>query len=57
MTHFIKLCKFCGDVIAQCRCINANKDKIYGVCNKCVIKQIVEPDKKLEDTKEVVNGN
>jgi hypothetical protein len=35
MSHFIEICKYCGDVIAQCRCPSPNKEKRIGVCDKC----------------------
>jgi len=35
MKHFIKLCKICGEVISQCRCISKDKVKFYGICKKC----------------------
>jgi ribosome-binding protein aMBF1 (putative translation factor) len=35
MSHFIEVCKFCGTVIAQCRCFSCIRTKKLGVCNKC----------------------
>lgn len=35
MSHFIELCKVCGDVISQCRCPDSLKEKRYGICEKC----------------------
>jgi len=35
MSHFIEVCKYCGDVISQCRCPSPNKEKREGVCNRC----------------------
>lgn len=35
MSHFIEICKHCGDVISQCRCPSPNKEKREGVCDKC----------------------
>lgn len=37
--HFIKICKCCGEVIAQCRCMDMNKKKEYGICMKCKTKK------------------
>lgn len=33
--HGIVLCKHCGVVIAQCRCMDCGKLTVYSVCNKC----------------------
>jgi hypothetical protein len=44
MSHFIELCKICGDVISQCRCPDLNKEKRYGVCAKCAAQQTLAPD-------------
>jgi hypothetical protein len=35
MSHFIEICKFCGNFIAQCRCMDCNKVKKIGVCDRC----------------------
>jgi hypothetical protein len=35
MSHFIKKCKICGQVIVQCRCISENKTIIYDTCDEC----------------------
>lgn len=35
MSHFIKLCAYCGTVISQCRCMDKNKPLTYGCCDKC----------------------
>jgi large subunit ribosomal protein L34 len=35
MSHFIEICKFCGGVIAQCRCMSCDKTTKMGVCSKC----------------------
>lgn len=44
MSHFIELCKICGDVISQCRCPDPRKEKRYGVCEKCAAQQLLAPD-------------
>ena len=31
--HFIMKCRYCGKIIAQCRCPDPNKTVEYGVCN------------------------
>jgi len=33
--HRTKICKKCGIVISQCRCIKCDKKKIYSICEKC----------------------
>lgn len=33
--HFIEVCKVCGEVICQCRCMSRDKKKTLGVCEKC----------------------
>ena len=35
--HFISRCKYCHDIIAQCRCPGP-KATIYGVCPSCAGK-------------------
>ena len=35
MSHFIEYCTYCKRVIAQCRCISAEKEQRYGVCKDC----------------------
>jgi hypothetical protein len=35
MSHYIKKCKECEGVIAQCRCPDGNKKTTYGICNDC----------------------
>lgn len=35
MSHFIRKCKKCGDVIAQCRCPEGANNIEYGICDKC----------------------
>jgi len=44
--HFIMLCKNCNAVIAQCRCRDLNKPKIYAICDNCEKKETV---KELKD--------
>ena len=39
MGHYIELCKYCGDVVSQCRCPSKDKEVRYGVCNKCKDKK------------------
>jgi len=33
--HYKVVCNECGVVITQCRCMDANKETRYGVCEKC----------------------
>jgi hypothetical protein len=35
MSHYIELCNHCGKVISQCRCMDVNKVKRYGICDEC----------------------
>ena len=35
MTHFIEICKVCGRIISQCRCMSCDKVKKEGICDKC----------------------
>ena len=44
MSHFIEVCKFCGDVITQCRCPDPNKEKRYGVCVNCAAQHVNAAD-------------
>jgi hypothetical protein len=39
MSHFIELCKKCGKVISQCRCMAGDKEKRYSVCKECKEKE------------------
>lgn len=39
MNHFIKYCKECNKVIAQCRCPKENKEIQYGICSECKAKK------------------
>jgi len=38
MQHFIEVCKFCKDIISQCRCPSEDKVRTFGVCRKCARK-------------------
>ena len=49
MSHLIKLCRKCGDVISQCRCRDRNKATEYGICNKCSQQGEEVPLKEYED--------
>lgn len=40
MSHFIEICKLCGDVISQCRCPSPYKVEREGICTKCSNKDI-----------------
>ena len=33
--HGRTICKNCGDVIAQCRCIDCGKLETFSLCRKC----------------------
>lgn len=33
--HFQKVCRNCGTVVVQCRCMDSNKAIIYCTCDKC----------------------
>ncbi len=33
--HYIELCRECGTVISQCRCMNPTKETRYGICDAC----------------------
>jgi phage gp45-like len=33
--HYKLVCKECGIIIAQCRCMDLNKPTHYDVCEKC----------------------
>jgi hypothetical protein len=35
MSHYIKICELCENVISQCRCISNDKEKLYGICDEC----------------------
>ena len=35
MSHYIKICKICGTVISQCRCMSCEKTRQEGICKKC----------------------
>lgn len=41
--HFKKVCKFCGTLIGQCRCMSLDKTVIYETCNKCKDNSIAPP--------------
>lgn len=32
--HYIERCRYCHDVISQCRCFMPGKEERLGVCNK-----------------------
>ena len=53
MTHFIKYCKKCKAIIAQCRCPDLNKTKEFGICVSCSEEgqevPISEYDKRIDD--------
>jgi hypothetical protein len=34
-SHYIKTCSKCATVIEQCRCMDANKTVLHGICDKC----------------------
>lgn len=35
MSHFVKLCKFCGRMMSTCRCPSKDKAITVGVCPTC----------------------
>jgi len=35
MSHFIKICEECKDILNQCRCPAKDKNVIYGICSRC----------------------
>lgn len=37
--HGQTVCRQCGTIITQCRCINAERTKVYGVCGPCAESQ------------------
>jgi hypothetical protein len=49
MSHFIKICKICGNTISQCRCMSCNKTVEYDLCPEC--KKVEE---ELEDDREAL---
>lgn len=46
--HFILKCSICGKVIAQCRCIDANKTVRYAICDSCKTHNNAEAARKEE---------
>jgi len=54
MSHFIKICIRCGDVINQCRCMDCNKTVSYSICNQCRRETTDERDscEEVEETGE-----
>ena len=40
MSHFIMKCRECDKIMAQCRCVNCNKEVRYGTCMTCMDKKI-----------------
>lgn len=34
--HYIVICKECGKIIEQCRCMAMDKTKIYRICDECL---------------------
>ena len=41
--HFKVICKDCGIIISQCRCISKDKAISYGLCLKCKEQVLEEP--------------
>ena len=41
MSHFKRVCRKCGRVIAQCRCITPNKPIEYALCDECMAPENV----------------
>jgi hypothetical protein len=37
MSHYIKQCKKCGDIISQCRCPSTDKTITFDLCNRCKV--------------------
>jgi hypothetical protein len=33
--HFVEMCRYCGAVMAQCRCMEPNKQVRWSACEKC----------------------
>jgi hypothetical protein len=33
--HYTELCRKCGTVMSQCRCLGTNKVTVYGLCDAC----------------------
>ena len=36
--HFIEICRICGKVISQCRCMDCNKERRTSICSDCASK-------------------
>ena len=54
--HYIEVCKICGKVISQCRCISLDKQKRYDICSDCeksenLHERIKELEAKVEKLK------
>jgi len=47
MGHYKTICKECGTIISQCRCMACDKTIIYDTCNECLDKLVKfeEPSK------------
>jgi hypothetical protein len=41
MGHFKEICKMCGTIISQCRCMDCNKEVTYNICDACKQKAIL----------------
>ena len=41
--HYTEVCRECGDVISQCRCMSPNKVTVYGLCDACSGKMEPQP--------------
>lgn len=37
--HFRTICKSCGKIINQCRCMSENKTVYYDVCDSCKLQE------------------
>lgn len=36
--HYIERCKFCREIISQCRCSDPRKPTRFGICGDCAEK-------------------
>ena len=46
MVHGKEVCRGCGTIISQCRCMEDRNNVTYGVCEKCQGREIVSLDER-----------
>ncbi len=55
MSHFIRKCKVCGVVVAQCRCPDRNKFVELVVCDNCIDKDTIDPTLQPQSVEEILD--